>query len=213
MCSQTFLYHISYKFGRCTQHGFHPLNEHFWLTLTPTLAPKVGLIKIQSVKVREKLALSALKVSMNFSNSSGGRKSPIKCFPFPMSVRDSAHSGKNVKIMIKPLSTALRYLGNLEGSEWTKIVSVEGPSYPSFSPFPSGGGDVPRYLPVGPPPHRCHTRADGLSEPFPTLSASLPLHACASLSFHTFLASVNEVQEHIIQRDGGHGEDTKEIWD
>ena len=48
----------------------------------------------QKETVREKLTLSALKVSMNFSNSSGGRKSPIKCFPFPMSVRDSAHSGK-----------------------------------------------------------------------------------------------------------------------
>lgn len=51
-------------------------------------------IRIGTSEFRGKLTLSALKVSMNFSSSSGGRKSPIKCFPLPISVRDSAHSGK-----------------------------------------------------------------------------------------------------------------------
>lgn len=36
----------------------------------------------------------ALKVSMNFSSSSGGRKSPIKCFPRPIFVSCSAHSAR-----------------------------------------------------------------------------------------------------------------------
>lgn len=47
-----------------------------------------------TLESEEKLTFSALKVSMNFSSSSGGRKSPIKCFPLPISVRDSAHSGE-----------------------------------------------------------------------------------------------------------------------
>lgn len=34
----------------------------------------------------------ALKVSMNFSSSSGGRKSPMKCLPRPIFVSCSAHS-------------------------------------------------------------------------------------------------------------------------
>jgi len=51
------------------------------------------LVRLKTKELRGVLTLSALKVSMNFSNSSGGRKSPIKCFPLPISVRDSAHSG------------------------------------------------------------------------------------------------------------------------
>lgn len=36
----------------------------------------------------------ALKVSMNFSSSSGGRKSPMKCLPRPIFVSCSAHSAQ-----------------------------------------------------------------------------------------------------------------------
>lgn len=40
------------------------------------------------------LTFRALKVSMNFSSSSGGRKSPIKCLPRPIFVSCSAHSAQ-----------------------------------------------------------------------------------------------------------------------
>lgn len=40
------------------------------------------------------LTFRALKVSMNFSSSSGGRKSPIKCLPRPIFVSCSAHSAR-----------------------------------------------------------------------------------------------------------------------
>lgn len=40
------------------------------------------------------LTFRALKVSMNFSSSSGGRKSPMKCLPRPIFVSCSAHSAQ-----------------------------------------------------------------------------------------------------------------------
>lgn len=56
------------------------------------------------------LTFRALNVSMNFSSSSGGKKSPMKCFPFPISVSCSAHSApketQTQPVIWHPIKTA-----------------------------------------------------------------------------------------------------------
>lgn len=148
------------------------------------------------------LTLSALKVSINFSSSSGGRKSPIKCLPLPISVKDSAHSG-GVKTCI-----SLYYINNLNlgcrRSEFEKPRPVSRADvwlYRGSFPSPSFGGDAPRYQPCHPPLHRCHIHVGDLLWPFPISAASLPLHACASWSFHTFLASTWCMRKHYRQKE------------
>lgn len=104
----------------------------------PEVPPPLLQDKSEAVQNLCYFTFRALNVSMNFSSSSGGRKSPMKCFPLPIWVSCSAHSAQDteVKTAVKQHSLPWIFRGFVKhntSQEQTAITSTQQGGKPGTS--------------------------------------------------------------------------------